>query len=442
MSVVLLVVYDNGSHIPQPPHGMAYLAAALLYAGHTVYVWDAAVGHMPPEDLTRKIDEYEPDAVCLGVIGGYWQHAQAIALGAAVRALMHKPWFVIGGHGPAACPDYYRAAVGADTVVVGEGEVTLPRLLASGQRPPVVRGEPVDPDAYEPLWPAFAIDVYRLQRYPRTRPTDFAMPVLSGRGCPHSCSFCYRMVDGWRPRAVRRIYDEIEMLKRAHGITYVNFDDELLMVSAARTREICEAIGPLGVRWMCNGRLDVMARHPELAEIMRDAGCVFINYGVESMSQDVLDRMGKHLKIEQTIAGVEATLRAGISPGLNVMWGCPGDTPQTLWMLVDFLRTYDDGAQVRTIRPVTPYPGSALFDLAVSEGKLTGPADFYQRHVNSDLATVQWTGLSNADFHRELYAANCSLVDHGCEHVRKDRRAQLRKLYLEGDASWRGWRHT
>ena len=73
---------------------------------------------------------------------------------------------------------------------------------------------------------------------------------------------------------------------------------------------------------------------------------------------------------------------------------------------VDFLLKYDDHAQLRTIRPVTPYPGSPLYYYAIEKGLLKDCADFYEnKHTNSDLLSVNFTGLSNKEFHHLLFEA-------------------------------------
>ena len=72
----------------------------------------------------------------------------------------------------------------------------------------------------------------------------------------------------------------------------------------------------------------------------------------------------------------------GISPGLNFIFGNKGDNKETIKSTVDFMLKYDDFAQKRTIRPVTPYPGSPLYYDAIEMGLLDkdNPAeDFYER---------------------------------------------------------------
>jgi radical SAM superfamily enzyme YgiQ (UPF0313 family) len=91
---------------------------------------------------------------------------------------------------------------------------------------------------------------------------------------------------------------------------------------------------------------------------MKRAGCVFINYGIEALDDTVLANMNKKLTVAQIIKGVENTIAEEIHPGLNVIWGNIGDIAETLREGVDFIIKYTTHAQLRTIRPVTPYPGS------------------------------------------------------------------------------------
>ena len=81
---------------------------------------------------------------------------------------------------------------------------------------------------------------------------------------------------------------------------------------------------------------------------------VILSVRIESMDQKVLNNMKKGLRPEM-IVSIEDTLKVGISPGLNFIFGNIGDNEKTIEKAVDFLIKYDDFAQKRTIRPVTPY---------------------------------------------------------------------------------------
>jgi radical SAM superfamily enzyme YgiQ (UPF0313 family) len=153
--------------------------------------------------------------------------------------------------------------------------------------------------------------------------------------------------------------------------------------------------------------------------------------------------MNKCLTVAQINQGIAATLQAGISPGLNVIFGNIGDTRETLKKGVKFLIKYSDGAQLRTIRPVTPYPGAPLYYHALKTGLLKDCADFYEnKHVNSDLLAVNFTDLSDDDFHAALFEANRELIGHYFKNKAKAAVAEARKLYFERNAGFRGFRQS
>ena len=153
--------------------------------------------------------------------------------------------------------------------------------------------------------------------------------------------------------------------------------------------------------------------------------------------------MKKGLRTEQVIKGIEETLDVGISPGLNMMFGNYGDNRETLQKAVDFLIKYDDFAQMRTIRPVTPYPGSPIYYDAIRDGKLKGAEDFYEnKHLNSDLLCVNFTELSEDEFYSCLADANKQLLDNYYKNAHESALGQIETLYQNRDASFRGFRHS
>jgi len=229
-------------------------------------------------------------------------------------------------------------------------------------------------------------------------------------------------------------------LQLKYGITYFIFSDELFMGSVDKTLSRCNDFlqSNIKFKWSCDGRLNYAT--PKVLHVMKKAGCKFINYGIESVDDNVLKNMNKKLTVKQVIKGVENTINAGISPGLNIIWGNIGDTKQSLQNGVDFLLKYSDGAQLRTIRPVTPYPGSPLFDYAVEKGYINDVEDFYIRHVNSDLLTVNFTALSDDEFYSALSDANQALIESYYQGKMANSLSQVHNLYGNKDASFRGFR--
>jgi radical SAM superfamily enzyme YgiQ (UPF0313 family) len=370
---------------------------------------------------------------------------------------------MLGGHGPAPEPEYFLKKTGADLIAIGEGETTIVEIMealekkrafstimgvAYPEHGSVVKTEPRpligDIDEIDfPAWDLFPMDHYTLLRsFPHIENSDRNLPVLSGRGCTFTCNFCYRMDKGFRPRSIESILEEIRILYKNYNVTSIEFSDELLMNSEQRTIEICEGILNSGLRfkWGCNGRLNYAK--PKVLQLMKKAGCVFINYGIESLDQSALNAMKKALTVKMIHEGIQNTLDAGISPGYNIIFGNIGETRESLQMGVDFLIKYDDHSQMRTIRPVTPYPGSPLYYYAIEHGLLKDVEDFYERkHLNSDLLAINFTNMTDDEFHLALFEANSKLINIYYETSQEKTITRAKKLYMEKDATFRGFRH-
>jgi hypothetical protein len=98
---------------------------------------------------------------------------------------------------------------------------------------------------------------------------------------------------------------------------------------------------------------------------------------------------------------------------------------------------------MRTIRPVTPYPGSPLYYYAMEKGLLKDCEDFYEnKHINSDLLAVNFTNMSDDEVHRLLYEANKKLLENYYSFQLKKTLDNGQKPYIEKDASFRGFRQT
>ncbi len=460
---VLLIVYDNDSYIHWFPQGLAYIAAVLKKEHDEVTIYNQDQHHYPDGHITYYLDKNRFDVVGVSITAGYYQYRKLLRISEAVNKSKNRPFYIIGGHGPAPEPEFFIKKTKADAVVIGEGEVTIIELLSNiankkslkdilgiafkeGDKIVVNEKRPLikEIDALPlPAYELFPMSYYRLLRMPHANNNDFVMPVLSGRGCPFKCTFCYRMDEGFRPRSNKSIIEEIKFLKNKYSITYIAFSDELLMSSKERVVKLCEDFlrHNLNIKYDCNGRLNYV--EPKVLKLMKRSGCVFINYGIEALDDNVLKNMRKALRVEQIVKGIEATLKAGISPGLNIIFGNIGDSKETLDKGVEFLLKYDDGAQMRTIRPVTPYPGCELYYYCIKKGVIKDCEDFYEKkHVNSDLMTVNLTDMSDNEFHKSLLNANSRLINNYFERRRQSVILQAEKLYKEKSYSFRGFRQS
>ncbi len=461
---VLLIVPDNGSYISTFPLGIAYIAATLRNRGDEVTIYNKDVYHYSEDHLTHFLDDNDFDVVGTGTCGGYYQYREMKSIASAVRSSKKQFVFVCGGHLVTPEPEYFLRLMKLDYVVLGEGEATMEELIGclesrgdvsrvkgiayldahgefhQNERRPLIQD--IDSIPF-PAWDLFPMDHYTLLRMPHIQPNERCMVMYSGRGCIFHCNFCYRMDTGFRPRSAESVIEEMRILKEKYNIGYIAFFDELLVSSVKRTTEFCEKLidANLGMKWDCNGRLNFAK--PEVLELMKKAGCVFINYGIESMDEDALKRMNKNLTTKQIIEGIENTLAAGISPGYNIIFGNLGENRESLKLGVDFLLKYDDHSQMRTIRPVTPYPGCPLYYHAIEKGLLKDVEDFYEnKHVNSDLMAVNFTDMTEDEFYDALCDANHKLLENYYDAAKQTALLIEEDLYKNRNAGFRGFRQT
>jgi radical SAM superfamily enzyme YgiQ (UPF0313 family) len=447
MSNVLLISYDNGSHISFFPINLAYLAGALKKSGHDIVFWTQDIHHGNENELTNLIDNYDLDVVGLGFCAGYWQYEKAKKISEAINrsSARKNVHYVLGGHGPAGDPKFFLQMFGADSVVVGDGEEAICQIAKERQKG-VIQGNPsIQDEAPIEIYESWIkpISIYRLIRWPTSNRTDFCFPILSSRGCKWNCSFCYRMREGFYERSIESIIEEIKWLHKHVGITHFQFADELLMSSVKRTEEICESILalPYQIKWDCNGRLNFSQK--ELLQLMKKSGCEYVNYGIESLNQKILNQMGKGLTVNQIHNGVQASLEAHLSPGLNLLWGFPENTEEDLKEEVKFLKKYDLCHELRTIRPVTPYPGCRLFQKAIEQGLVKDSEDFYEvKHKNSDLFSVNFMDIPTDEAHRMLYQANTELWYNFVAKRSSEMNKDMKRLYVNGDNGFRGFREV
>lgn len=334
---ILMIVYDNESYVSWFPQGLAYLASAIRNERKDVdiEIYQQDIYHYPEEHLIDKLDNNYYDIVMVSIIGGYYQYRKLLKLSEAINSSIHRKQlkYLIGGHGPASDPEYFLKKMKADIVGIGEGEITIVELLEAleGKRElssvdgiayidnsgTYVRTKPreliknVDEIPF-PAYDLFDMTYYTMLRLPNIKPTERCIPMLSGRGCTFKCNFCYRMDKGFRPRSAESIIKEIQFVKEKYNVSYIGFSDELLMSSKQRTLELCQAFidAKINVKWDCNGRLNYADK--EVLEKMKEAGCVFINYGIESLDDNTRRVMHKGLTKKMIIDGVENTLAVGI----------------------------------------------------------------------------------------------------------------------------------
>ncbi len=466
---VLFVIPDNYQNDNVFPLGPGYLAACLRMANVEVETFCMDVFHYGLDDLAHQLKQNTYDLVCMGFMAPRFKRGVEATCRTISENITADTWFVLGGYGPSPIPEYIIERTGADIIVIGEGEETLIEIMTAKRElgahlskirsiayrdgDAVVVNERRGTIKYLNEMPVPAWDLFPMKEYTSCLKFsgmddgELSFPLISTRGCTDRCSFCFRLDKGIRSRDAETVVSEMKTLNTRYGVTYFYFCDELAIVSRKQLFKLTEAIKrelpPIKFRMDCR----VTLFDDEIAAALKEAGAVFLNIGFESSSQKVLDQMNKRATVEQNIAAAETARRHGIGIGINMIWGMPGDDLDTLRANAEFIKRFNMYDQIRTIRPVTPYPGSPLYYRAIKEGQLTGPGDFFEKFKNSDLYLCNFTGIPKKDIYAALYEVNKDLVYDHFNHTSKNFTVadELLKrfydLYFNGVTDFSGSRH-
>ena len=198
------------------------------------------------------------------------------------------------------------------------------------------------------------------------------MNMMTARGCPYHCAFCLwpQSMYGHRQRfrSLDNVFGEIHQLVDRYGLKEVNIDDGTFTTSKKRVITFCQRLRDEGLRlvWTCNGRVDTI--DDEMLAEMRASGCKMIRLGVESGSQDVLDKIKKGLTLAQIEDGVARVKRHGIQALGGFMFGFPYDTRQSVEETIAFAKKLSPDQVQFSINMC--YPGTSLYEYAVGNDLL------------------------------------------------------------------------
>jgi len=365
-----------------PPLGLCCLASALEGHGHRVAIWDAVVDR-------RAFDPADWQVV--GVTATTSQIREAWRI--LARAKAAGATTVLGGPHATCLPDESLAHPFVDFVVRQEGEESLPALL---QRldlqgsPEGVRGvswkRPGGGIVHEPEATAIEkLDELRfpgyhllpdLRRYSNAQPLLSrrapCLPIMTSRGCPHGCAFCYKGVFGrrFRPRSPASVATEWEWLVREHGAREIAVQDDGFNLDVPRAVAICRELIRRGmtVPWSTPNGLRADRVTPELMDVMHESGCERVAFGVESGDQGILDALDKHLTLDQVRTAFTLARGAKLRTMAFFVLGLPGETEATLEATIRFaIELHPTWAQFTM---ATPYPGTRLREEVLRDGNL------------------------------------------------------------------------
>jgi len=404
-----VILYNPRAVFFTMPLALVALASALDRSQVDVVIIDGRL----EADPIRAVAAAARGALCVGisVLTGAPIH-DALAVSRAVKAVEPECPVVWGGWHPSLFADECLAEPSIDIVVTGQGEDAFRDVIArliDGER---VRGQVSRPMQDLNAFPAHDYSLIPVERYfdlKRARQIDY----ISSQGCRFRCAFCADpavFARGWTGLSPERIGEEVEQLHRRHRMADLAFQDETFFTHAPRVDALAEQFlrRTLPITWTATLRADQACRLGDdlLAKTVR-SGLRRVMVGVESGSQEMLDRLQKDMKLDQVRRTAEMCTRHGVGAIFNFIVGFPGESEPSMRATLELAKTLRrSNPEFETpIFYYRPYPGNPMAEQSAAQGYvfprgLEEWADFdYVGGRGPWMTTEQWRMVERFKFY-------------------------------------------
>jgi len=378
----------------QHPLGLLYIATCIQEAGHEVELVDGAF--WTQKEVIDKVKAFRPGFV--GVSANASMFKKAAKTAEDIKAIDPSIHVTVAGPYPSAVEEKcLEQCEFFDSVVVGEGEETVPELVAKIEAGDslagvpgvayraadgaIIKNEPrpliEDLDTIPIPDRTLLGDFEKYESPPGSYKQKPIAIVMTSRGCKARCIYCFQMKGERRIRfrSVENVMDEIEELINRYGFREIRFLDETFTADRERAMEIFRQIRERKLKFSFYVSSRVNTVDYELLKEMKKAGCWAILYGAESGVQKNLNTMKKGIKLDQTRAAVKAAKKAGLKVYTPFIIGIPGETYEEALQTIDFAIELDP--HYANFHSMTPFPGTELYENIDEYGTMSMDTDDY-----------------------------------------------------------------
>lgn len=349
----------SASGLQMSPSGAAYIAGAVRKAGYTVKIFDCIVTDNLNEELKEKLSKFSPDVVGLSITivtndiryegsdfgTKYFDMRPKIKNIVDTVKQNTKAQIVLGGSGFNYYSKEWLDYLSLDYGLRGECEYSFPLYLKrlekngdiysvpgcvfrkEGKINMVSRNRISDLD--NTAYPAY--DLFEFNKY---NEQNIAYAVYSKRGCAFKCIFCpYHSLEGtrYRLKTPKRVVNEIEYVIKTTNSERINFCDNSFNCPKAHAEAICKEMinRRLKFKWR-SGAIKPLGISRDFCKLMKESGCNYVGLSIETASEKMLVNMKRGYSVTDIREALNNLSISGITFGLSILIGAPGETPETI----------------------------------------------------------------------------------------------------------------
>lgn len=386
--------------------GLAYIAAVLEKNNIPVKILDANAQNLSVDDVIKEASDWGANIVGVSILTPGHNFTVEIA-----KKLPPSVISVAGGPHATAIPEALLKE-GFSVVVRGEGEETFLDLALgknfaeisgiSFKENGVIKNNPdrIPPDPNSLPLPARHLLINNGVNKPYfsggTQHFPWAI-ITTSRGCPYNCYYCNKLIFGRkiRYRSPENVMKEIDFLVEKYGVKEIDVGDDCFNFDMERAEKIFDLLTSrdykIHLRFSNGIRADKIDE--KFLEKAKKAGCSYIAIGVESGSQEILDKIPKGESLNDIRKATALIKKAGIPVTGFFIIGLIGDTKETMEKTINFAKELD--LNIASFNMAVPYPGTRMWNI-IKENKgeifLKGWDDF---HHTSGRCLFSLPGMSD-----------------------------------------------
>ena len=410
-----LVGFDFQETITQPM-GLIYIASTLKYSGHDIRIHDCALDYEKLNILHDTLIDWKPDFIGISIIITETEYTKRLMQ--SIRSVSPHVPIIFGGPWPSANPQEALEKLGANFVVIGEGERVFPELIdaLNNGRPAesipgiacIAHSDLIMNSARHlteeelnhlpfPAWDLLDHNLYAHMHSMAGIGSRRYMTIVTSRGCPFKCAYCHQtMGKVFRKRSAESVLAEIKELRFKHGFRDFEIVDDCFNLDRGRMRAILtgirDEIGDIKLHFPNAVRSDML--EPEDMPLFRQAGTISAAFAIETASPRLQKMIHKNLNIEKALRTINASVKAGIYSTGYFMIGFPTETREEALETVQ-LATRSPLHRVLFFNPI-PFPGTDLAKMA--EAYLQNKNVFFNpQQMNYQTSTINISAMTDGD---------------------------------------------